>query len=230
MLAESMMAAVIIQTHTPGAPMFIAANFGMFDMRSGLNAMASPECCLLLGSLAEIAREFGLPSWGCAGATDSKCIDPQAAMESIFSILTQGMSGINLIHDVGYLDMGMTCSAEMLVMGNEAVGMAKRFAGGIEITDETMACDIIDTVGPGGNYLQQPHTMKHFKACWYPELATRSSYDVWENSGRKTMADRCREKTIKILETHQPVPLEESIAKAVRERRQKGEKEILGKA
>ena len=229
MLAESMMSAVLIQLRNSGAPMFIASNFGMFDMRSGLNAMASPECCLQLGALAEIARDFGLPSWGCAGASDSKCIDSQAGMESAFSILAQGLSGINLIHDVGYLDMGMVCSAEMLVLGNEMVGMARRFAGGIEINDETLACDVIDTVGPGGNYLQQQHTMNHFKACWYPELATRSSFNTWEKSGKKTMADRCKEKTREIVETHHPAPLDESIAEAVRVLRQKGEEEMIGK-
>ena len=229
MLAEAMMSSVLIQTRKSGAPIFIAANFGMFDMRSGLNAMASPECCLQLGALAEIARDFDLPSWGCAGASDSKCMDPQAGMESTFSILAQGMTGINLIHDVGYLDMGMICSAEMLVMGDEIIGMVKRFAGGIEVTEESMACDVIDGVGPGGNYLQQPHTMRHFKECWYPGLCTRSSYSAWEADGKPSFTDRCAEKTRNIVETHQPDPLNEDIASAIKTLRQKGEEEMLGK-
>ena len=230
LLAEAMMASVLIQLKKAGAPMFLAGNFGMFDMRHGLNMMASPETCLLLGSLAEIAREFGVPSWGCAGATDSKLIDAQAGMESSFSVLSQGLAGINLIHDVGYMDGGMLCSAEMLVMGNEVVGMAKQFIHGYEITPESMACDVIDKVGPGGNYLQEAHTMAHFKENWYPELACRSSYNAWENNGRLSMADQCAEKTKRIVKTHQPKKLADDIKAALVEIRMAGEKEMLVEA
>jgi len=227
MVAEAMMSVLLIQLKKAGAPVFFAANFGMFDMRQGLLSMASPEASLMHGALAQIARDFKLPSWGYAGATDSKCLDAQAGIESAFSILAQGLSGINLIHDVGYMDMGMLCSAEMLVMGNEVAGMAKQFMKGIEITPETMACDVIDKVGPGGNYLQEPHTMKHFKGCWYPELFCRSSYGTWEAAGKKTMEDQCRAKVKKIIETHHPIELDDSIRKMILSIRKKGEKEML---
>ena len=227
MVAEAMMSVLLIQLKKAGAPTFFAANFGTFDMRHGLLAMAAPEASLLHGALAQIARDFKLPSWGYAGTTDSKCLDAQAGIESAFSILAQGLSGINLIHDVGYMDMGMLCSAEMLVMGNEVAGMAKQFMKGIEITPETMACDVIDKVGPGGNYLQEPHTMKHFKGCWYPELFCRTSYGTWEAAGEKTMEDQCRAKVKRIIETHQPAELDASVKEAILSIRKKGEKEIL---
>ncbi|NIV28506.1 MAG: hypothetical protein GWN58_03005, partial [Anaerolineae bacterium] len=81
--------------------------------------------------------------WGLAGATDSKTLDAQAGIESAFHILAQGLAGLNLIHDVGYLDGGMVCSAEMLVMGNEVIGMAKRLIQGIRVDVETLARDVI---------------------------------------------------------------------------------------
>ena len=227
MVAEAMMSLVMIQLKKPGAPVFFAANFGVFDMRHGLCAMAAPENSLLLNSLAQIARDFKLPSWGCAGTTDSKCLDFQAGMESSFSILSQGLGGINLIHDVGYMDMGMICSAEMLVLGNEAAGMAKRFMQSFQITPETMAIDVIDKVGPGGNYLQEAHTMTHFKKCWYPELSSRSSFATWQDKGEKTMVDQCHSKVKKILETHKPGELKDTIVEAIIKIRKVGEQEIL---
>ena len=226
MVAEAMASATMIQLRQKGAPMFFAGNFGNFDMRTGLNSMASPEGSLMQGTMAEIAREFKLPSWGYAGTTDSKCLDAQAGMESAFSILAQGMAGINLIHDVGYMDMAMVCSAEMLVLGNEAVGMAKRFIGGVQVTPETLACDVLHRVGPGGNFLQERHTMDHFKSAWYPELFTRESNATWENNGKKDMAQKCHEKVQTILETHTPEPLDPQIQARLTEMRMAGEKEL----
>ena len=104
-----------------------------------------------------------MPTWGLAGATDSKLLDAQAGLESAFSILSQGLSGLNLIHDVGYMASGMVCSPEQLVMGNEIVGMTKRFVEGITVNRETLARQIIEDVGPGGHFMTQKHTYDHFK-------------------------------------------------------------------
>lgn len=227
MLAEAMVSITIVQLHKPGAPIFLAANFGMFDMQSGLCGMASPEGCLLHGALAEIGRFFGLPSWGYAGTTDSKLIDAQAGIESALTMITQGLAGVNVIHDLGYVDMGMVCSADMLVMGNEVAGFIKRFAGGINTEPEHLAPDVIRKVGAGGNYLQEPHTFKHFKECWYPELFARGSHAAWEAAGGKSLAEKCREKVKNILETHTPKPLETGIKEQIKKIRITGEKEIL---
>jgi len=227
MLAEAMISITIIQLYKPGAPAFLAANFGMFDMRSGLCGMASPEGNLLHGALAEIGRHFGLPSWGYAGTTDSKLLDAQAGIESAFSMLTQGLSGVNVIHDLGYMDMGMICSADMLVMGNEIAGMIKRFSGGISTDSDEMAVSTIQKVGAGGNYLQEAHTHKHFKQCWYPELLTRQSYPTWEKAGSMSLAEKCSEKVKKVLEEHQPLQLDEKLQQRLVKIRTEGEKEIL---
>lgn len=230
MVAEAMASSVMIQLRQKGAPMFFAANFGMFDMRTGLNSMASPEASLMQGAMAEIARDFRLPSWGYAGATDSKRLDAQAGIESAFSILAQGMAGINLIHDVGYMDMAMVCSADMLVMGNEVVGMAKRFINGIRVTPESLATDVIHRVGPGGNFLQEPHTLSNFKNAWYPELFTRESRATWESRGKKDLAEKCSDKVKAILESHTPEALSDDIRQALETIRIQGEKELNRKA
>lgn len=226
-VAETLMTITLVQLHKPGAPIFFASNFGMFDMKSGLSTMASPEGSLLSGAMAEIGRFFGLPTWGLAGATDAKVLDAQAGIESAYTMMTQGMAGVNMIHDVGYMDMGMICSADMLVMGNEVAGLIKRFAGGINTEQAHMAVDEILKAGAGGNYLQEQHTFKHFKECWYPELFARGSYDAWEASGSKSLADRCNEKVKQILETHKPVQLDQTVIDAIAEIRKTGEKEIL---
>jgi trimethylamine--corrinoid protein Co-methyltransferase len=227
--AEALMCLVMAQLRKPGCPFGLGCNFSVFDMANGLLSMASPEMSLALAAQAEIAQSFGLPTWGLAGSTDSKVIDAQAGVESTFSILAQGLAGLNLIHDVGYIDNGMACSTAQLVLGNESIGMTKRFIRGIEVNREALALEVIEKVGPGGHYLDQDHTYNHFKTeSWMPDLMVRSAYDDWQNQGAKDMAARIQEKLEDIIKNHQPPPLADKTLAALSEIKKKGAKELVG--
>lgn len=183
---------------------------------------------LALAAQAEVAQSFGLPTWGLAGATDSKVLDAQAGAEAAYNVMAQGMSGLNMIHDVGYMDMSMACAVEQLVMSNDVIGMAKRFMKGIEVDDEHLALDVIANVGQGGHFLAHPHTMKHFKnELWRSNVFTRKPYEQWVAGGCKTTEDRVREEIRKILDTHQPESLSDSVLTSLEEIRTKGEKELI---
>lgn len=206
-IAEGLMCVTLIQLRRKGAPCCLGGLIGIMDMATGNLSSASPELSLAMGGQAEVAQSFGLPTWGLAGATDSKTIDAQAGVESAFHIFAQGMAGLNLIHDVGYIDRAMVGSPEMLVLGDETINLVKRFIRGIDVNSETLARDIVEKVGPGGDYLQQSHTFKHFKSeLWSPSLMTRKSYDVWKDEGAKDMAQRVKERVHNILDTHE-VPI-----------------------
>ncbi len=225
--AEALMCLVLAQLRKPGCPCSLGCNFGLFDMTAGLLSIAAPEMSLALAAQAEVAQSFGLPSWGLAGATDSKALDAQAGSESAFSILAQGLSGLNLIHDVGYMDNGMVCSTAQLILGNENIGMAKRFIRGIEVNQETLARELIEKVGPGGHFLDQNHTYDHFKnELWVPGLMTRSAYEDWQDQGAKDLATRIQEKLEDIVKNHAAPSLPDKTVAALKAIRQKGEKEL----
>ena len=230
MTAESLIHITIAQLRRTGCPVAMSGNVGVLNMSSALMAMGVPENSLGLAAQAEVAQSFGLPTWGLAGATDSKCLDAQAGLESSFSILSQGLAGLNLIHDVGYMAAGMACSVEQLVMGNEIIGMTKRFVEGITVNRETLAREVIENVGPCGHFLQQKHTMDHFKKeLWHAKLLDQKPIPTWEASGKKTMEDRVREKVVDIVENYTPEPLDDKIISELERLRQEGEKEILAK-
>jgi len=223
--AESLMCLVLAQLRKPGCPCGMGCNFGTFDMAHGLMAIASPETSLCLSAQAEIAQSLGLPTWGLAGATDAKTLDAQAGSESAFSILAQGLAGLNLIHDVGYLDGGMVCSPAQLVLGNENIAMAKRFVRGIDVNPETLARTVIEEVGPGGHFLNAAHTLRHFKdALWRPQLMTRAPRAQWENEGARDAAARIQERLREILENHKVPPLPDKVLSAIKAVREKGVK------
>jgi trimethylamine--corrinoid protein Co-methyltransferase len=228
--AESLIHITIAQLRKKGCPVAMSGNVGILDMKTALMAIGAPENNLALAAQAEVANSFNLPSWGLAGATDAKLLDAQAGIESAFSILSQGLSGLNLIHDVGYMAAGMTCSLEQLVMGNEVIGMTRRFVEGITVTRDTLARQIIEDVGPGGHFLVQPHTRDHFrKELWRSKLLNRQTIAAWDAAGKPTMQDRVKEEIKAITESHRPEPLSDKILAELNRLKSEGEKEILAK-
>jgi trimethylamine--corrinoid protein Co-methyltransferase len=229
-LAEALMSITVVQLYRPGSKVFLSGNFGLFDMATTVSAIASPETCMCLAAEAQMGQRLGLPTWGLAGASDSMMIDAQAGAESAFSVLSQGLAGLNLIHDVGYLGAGMICSPEMLVMGDEICGMTRHLLRGITVNAETLAVDAIDNVGPGGNFVQSEHTFRHFREeTWFPKLMERNYYDTWVASGKPSTQDRIRDKLAEIVENHQPVPLGDHERSELERLLEEGE-EVLGKA
>ena len=225
--AESLMCLVLAQLRRPGCPVCLSGNVQVLDMATGVFGVGFPEISLGISAQAEVARSFGLPTWGYAGCTDAKLVDAQAGLESAFSILSQGLAGLNLIHDVGYLDMAMVCSPAQLVLGNEAIGMTKRFIEGIRVTQDTVARHVIEAVGPGGHFLTQQHTVDHFRSeLWRSNLLTRMPYEKWKKEGGKDMSQRIQEKLNEILSTHKVPPLPEKTLSVLDKIKRDGEAEL----
>ena len=88
--------------------------------------------------------------------------------------------------------------------------MVKHILRGIPVTPESMAVDVIDRVGPGGQYLTDDHTLKHFKTeFWFPTLLDRKQWEGWEAAGGKSLGERVQEKLNYILDTYEaPLLLE----------------------
>jgi trimethylamine--corrinoid protein Co-methyltransferase len=187
------------------------------DPRNAIHPYASPEHVILQAAAKDMAQHYRIPTWGRAGCTDSKTLDQQAGFEAGYEILMQALSGENLIHDVGYLESGLTASLDSIVMCDEMIGAVKRVISGFELSDEALALDIIDNVGPQGHFMTEAHTLEHFrKETWIPRLVDRSSYQHWVEKGRTTLLDRSRKRVKEILEKHQTEPLPEGLLEELR--------------
>lgn len=208
-LAECLSGIVLSQLRREGSPLISGGTPSIMDMRTAVSPYGGPEFYLLNAAVSELCKFIEVPMFGTAGCSDAKRLDEQAAIESALSVITQVLSGANLIHDTGYLDFGLTGSLDMIVMNDEIISMVKRFMAGINTDDEHLALEVTDSVGPGGNYLVEKHTLKHFKEYWEPDLMDRQSYDRWVANGCKDLSERINEKVRSILDRHNPKPLEE---------------------
>jgi trimethylamine--corrinoid protein Co-methyltransferase len=164
-----------------------------------------------------MARYYGLPAFALAGATEAKILDQQASAEAALTLLSDVMMGGNIIHDLGYLESGLTFSFSQLVICCEMVSWIKAFLYEIEVSQETLALEVIREVGARGQYLAHQHTRKHFREIWYPDLFERGIYSDWSARGSHSLAERANVRVQKILDEHRPESLPEDVRDQLRE-------------
>lgn len=215
--AEVLAGCVLSNLVNEGAPFIYGGGVTSMDMASSIACYASPEFMLGTCAVTDMARYYRLPTFHFAGCSDSNIYDQQAALEGSMWVLLSQLSGGNLVHDVGYINSGLTMSFEQLVVTNEVIGLVRRIAQGIEINEKTLAQDLIAEVGPGGEYLTSDHTLKHFKENWFPELMCRSPYEKWKDEGAKDLGQMANQKVRDILENYAPKPLAEEIQQKMRQ-------------
>lgn len=207
-LAGALSGLAIMQLKRRGAAVCIGGVPEAMDLKTGRPAYGSPEMSLFSAACADIGRYLGLAFMGTAGASEAKTLDLQAAIESTMQTLFAGLSGATLVHDVGFLDCAQIGSLEALVMNDEIIGMTRRIMRGVEVSDDTLMLDLIDQVGPGGEFMSQEVTAKRCRAeIWSPTVLDRQPWDVWAAAGSKTASDRIRARLKKILARHTPAPL-----------------------
>jgi len=209
--AEMLAGYVLCNLINEGSPFIYGGGVLPLDMATSLMSYASPEFMLATSALTDLARYYKLPMFSFAGCSDSNIYDQQASLESAVWLLLSSLSGGNLVHDVGYINNGLTISLEQLVVSNEVIRMVRRITRGVEVTEETMALDVINDIGPGGEYLTSRHTLNHFRENFFPDLISRLPYETWVDKGKKDLGTRANERVKFILENHNPVPLETGI-------------------
>ena len=126
------------------------------------------------------------------------------------------MAGANLIYGPGMLQSGITFDVAQLVLDNEFARMIKQTVRGFTIDDESLAVDVIKSVGPSKDFLAQEHTLKHMRTHSRPELIDRGGMEMWQASGATDSYQRALEKTHDILLNHQPDPLPDKILAEIR--------------
>lgn len=212
-LAGVLSGLAILQLKRRGAAVCLGGVAEPMDLQSGRPAYGGPEMSLYSAAMADIARYLGLPFMGTAGASEAKVLDLQAAIECSIQALMSALSGATLVHDVGFLDCAQIGSLESLVMNDEIFAMVRRIMRGIEVNDDTLMLDLIDSVGPGGQFLATDETAARCRAeIWHPTVFDRRPWDTWAAAGSLTATDRIKAKLAKILATHQPPPLPEGAA------------------
>jgi trimethylamine--corrinoid protein Co-methyltransferase len=216
-MAEIFSSIVVHQLKRPGAPFVFGAGLHHMDMKAAQICYGSPEFQLTKSAIAQLGRHYGMPTWGYAGCTDAKVLDEQAALEALLSVMMARFSGGNLIHDVGYMESGLTGSFEMVVLTDELIALSDHLMKGIEVSDDTLLLDEIHQVGPGGHFMDTDATLSRFRGFWYPSLLDRSRHETWLNAGGTTLGQRLNQRVMQILAEHQTPPFDPKVKEQITE-------------
>jgi trimethylamine--corrinoid protein Co-methyltransferase len=159
--AEVLGMVVIAHCLAPRLPVVYGMSSSVPDMATGKNLAGAVEIGLLGAAVAQLARFYGLPSSVSSGI-DAPMPGAQAMLERLMTALPPILAGVDLIN-LCTTGGKMVFSPEQLVMDDETMQWVGRYLQGICVNDETMALDLIETVGPGGLYVDQGHTARHFR-------------------------------------------------------------------
>ena len=191
---ECLSGIAMVELIKPGASVLYANSWTATDMNSGAALVGSTETTICRIAGAELARFYGLPSHTTAPNSDNHAHDEQNAWEKTFSTFCSVASGNDLIVNCGMFATGMTCSDEQLVIDEEISAMALRIGDGIRVDEETIATDLIKSIGPRGDYLTSEHTLNWLRRDEYikPRVSVRSGRAIWESEGSLDTYARAR--------------------------------------
>ncbi len=203
--AEALAGIVIAQIVKPGSRVWVNSMIMTPNMADGSPAFGDIGNALTDAAFVQMWKKYKIPSWvNCASWTSSKAIDYQAGYEMSIPAMLMALSGATAISFQGGLNAELSVHPVKSIIDNDVIGMIKRFISGIEVTEDTIAVDLINEVGSvPGSFLDKDHTFKWWRnECFIPKYANREMQESWMASGKKTALDIAREKYESIIQSH----------------------------
>ena len=176
--AETLAGIAMGQMANPGAPMIYGFLTTVSDLKTGGIATGAPEQAISAFWGGKLARFYNLPCRvGGGGLVDAEGPGVQSAYESMMNFMSTALAGSHIsFQSAGVLAAFNIFSPKKAVADLEEIGMVKRIQEGITLSTEQLALDVIHQVGPGGQYLTHPHTVKFCrKGVFTPHLSLRRS-------------------------------------------------------
>ena len=219
--AEQLAGIVLAQSASPSAPLL----YGGIPSRADLQTMnycgGAIECGMMNAAIHQLAAYVRVPNYNSSGLTDAKIPDAQAGWEKGMTTLLTAMSGSNYIHHAAGMLESMICVAfEQYVLDDEIIGMTSRVLQGIEVDPEHLALEVIDQVGPGGEFMTAEHTFRHMRTEYFQgnRVSDRSNRTAWARKGGQDAWSRARELVAGKLAEPGPVHIPADIETKLRQR------------
>ncbi len=205
-LAQDLFTQAVHRAYFGGRGFGVGCSVSPLDMRTAMYCYGRPEQQLANVALAQMARRYAVPFWGHCGLSDAKRPSAEAGFQKAMGAIPTLMACGRAYISTGLLSVDEVFSPVQMVIDDEMVSALQRFARGFEVSDETLAFDLIRQAGPGGGFLATEHTARHFRGeLWEPRLFAREMLAGWQRHGSKTDADVAR-KVVADLLRREPLP------------------------
>ncbi len=203
----------LLQAAAPGTPIIYAPVLAIVDPRSGRYSSGAIEAALTGAASTEMARFYGLPVEASGLGTNHHVPSIQAGYERGMGGFLPALAWPDILVGPGLLGGSMILSQVQLLIDVEMFRMYKQARRGIVTDEGEWLDDVIEQVGPGGNFLGQRSTRDGIRdGEWYiGELGVHDPFETWEAAGRPSLREEINEKLDHILATHRPLPLDEDV-------------------
>ena len=190
-LAEALFINMIQRAFYGTRTLTLGCTIAPLDMRSLMYPYGRPERQIVNVMMADMAKHYRAAFHGHGGHADAKVPGPEAGAQRALTTIPTLMAGGRAHVGAGLLSVDEVFSPIQMIIDNEYVAALKRFARGCEITEETLAVDVVKQVGPGNVFLDTDHTLQHFRdEFWMPGLWSREMFDSWVAGDATTDVER----------------------------------------
>jgi trimethylamine---corrinoid protein Co-methyltransferase len=212
--AEFLGTMTLAQCIRPGHPMPYFADPVVSDLRTGAAQFAAPEGGLLIAAVQQLGRRYGFAPQGIGLDSDGFGY-AQTLFEKAQNTLFQVMAGGKLVIGAGNVEGCMSFDPVQLVVDDELMRIARRWTCGAVSDTDSLALEVIERVGPGGQFLDDDHTVAHMRSGELLDttLFVRGTRETWLAAGGKELEVRAREKARRILATHEVEPLPTEVSR-----------------
>ncbi len=201
----------LIEAAAPGTPFIYAPALAVIDPRSGSYSGGAMEEGLLGAATTAMARHYGLPVITTGLGTDHQAPSIQAGYERALTGLLPMLTWPDILVGPGLLGGSMNLCLEQLLIDVETFRLCRRAHEGISSAPERWLDEVIERVGPGGDFLSERSTARAVRSGeWYvSRLGLHDTYESWQAAGQPDLLAEVRAQIDEILATHQPLPLDE---------------------
>ena len=201
--AEGMAGLVMAQAARPGSRVWMNSMIMTPDMSTGKPAFGDIGNSYTDMAFNQYWRHYHVPCWSNAASwTSAKSADYQAGYEQSMALMTQVLSGSTVISFQGGMYAERYSSPVKAVMDDDIVGMTKRLLGGLDTSEEGLAVESIQEIGPmPGSFMDTDETLENWREeCYVPTVGSRQTYEEWIATGRKTIVEKAQERADSLLE------------------------------
>jgi trimethylamine--corrinoid protein Co-methyltransferase len=218
-MAEALASLALVQLINPGAPSLMGSFASTIDMQSGAPTFGTPEAAKMVLASGQLARRLGVPFHTVGSLSASKLPDGQAEQEGTWGLLMALFAGANVInHATGWLEGGLCTGYEKTIIDADLCGKVQRFFEGIDLSENALALDAIQAVGPAAHFLGSDHTQANFASAFYRSTSSNSdSFEQWSAEGSLDSAQRANGEWKRLLDAYEQPPLDPAIDEALRD-------------
>ncbi len=198
---ENLASLVITQFAAPGSPHIYCSSSAPISMKTGVINYMVPEHCIIAAGLGQMAKRYGLPCMvGEWGINDKEAPGIPQSFSEVMGVALSSMGNTDLISGIGGLDAVKGVSYEQAVIESHIWEHVRGFMRRFEVSDETIALDVVKQVGHGNTFLSHVHTARNFKKeLFFFDEAKKD----WERTYSDAMVPEAKEIAKKILREHE---------------------------